>query len=253
MKFSLKKNVLEEKSEKSIIRNKVLLIWGSQNVGKSVIATFLAKELAKKHKDKNIALLYTEEHLPIIPCFFPDKKLDNVESLGVFYTPVNISKNFLLENLTTVKGINNLAVLGFLKREHFAMYPSIKDTLIEQLFRRLKEEFDFIIIDGATFFQGNQLTFQGFDFADIHLKVIENDIKSLSYFSSAENFLQSVGHKMKNTKVILNKGRSEVYNNADFVIDFSDEVYENCKMGDIFKISDKKFLGNIDKIIKEVF
>lgn len=254
MRFNLKKSVLEEENkEKNIIKNKVAIVWGSQNSGKSVIATFLARELAKKYKDKNVALLYTEEHLPIIPCFFSDKKLENIESLGNFYTPVKITKNYLLENVITLKEIDNLALLGFLKGEHFAMYPSITDILINQLFTRLKEEFDFIIIDGTTFFQGNQITFQGFEFADIHLKIKENDIKSLSYFSSAENFLNSVGIKMKNTKVIINKVKNELDNNADFLIDYSSEVEESCRIGDVIKISDKKFLQSINEIIKEVF
>ena len=198
-------------------------------------------------------MLYTEEHLPIMPCLFPEKRLENVESLGSFYTPIKITKNYLLENVTTLKEIENLALLGFLKGEHFAMYPTITDILINQLFSNLKEEFDFILIDGTTFFQGNQLTFQGFNFADINLKVKESNIKSLSYFSSAENFLNSVGQKMKNTKVILNKAINEVDNNADFIINFSEDVKECYSIGDIIKISDKKFLEDIHKIIREVF
>ena len=257
MGFNLKKTVIQEQEEKrertNFIKNKIVLVWGSQNSGKSIISTILARELAKKYKDKNVALLYTEEHLPIIPCFFPEKRLLNIESLGTFYTPVKITKNYLLENVTTLKDIENLALLGFLKGEHFAMYPSISDVLINQLFKTLKEEFDFIIIDGTTFFQGNQLTFQGFDFADINLKVKESDIKSLSYFSSAENFLNSVGQKTKNTKVILNKSTNELDNNADFIIDFSEDVKEHYSNGDIIKVSDKKFLEDIHKIIEEVF
>ncbi len=256
--FNLKKTViteeeLQEKEKVNFTKNKVLMIWGSQNSGKSLLATMLARELAQKNKDKNVALLYTEEHLPIIPCLFPEKKLENIESLGSFYTPLKITKNYLLENITTLKDRENLALLGFLKGEHFAMYPAISDILISQLFKTLKEEFEFIIIDGTTFFQGNQLTFQGFDFADIHLKIKESDIKSLSYFSSAENFLNSVGQKMKNTKVILNKSNNELDNIADFIIDFSEDVKECYAIGDILKISDKKFLKSIHKIMEEVF
>lgn len=254
--FNLKKTVVteEELQEKSnFIKNKVLMVWGSQNSGKSLLATMLAREIAKNNKDKNVALLYTEEHLPMIPCLFPEKRLENIQSLGNFYTPIKITKNYLLENITTLKDRENLALLGFLKGEHFAMYPTITDTLINQLFSNLKEEFDFIIIDGTTFFQGNQLTFQGFQITDVNLKVRENNIKDLAYFSSIDNFLNSVGQNIKNTKIVFNKCKNEVNNNADFVIDFSEDVEECFLNGDITKISDKKFLESINTIIKEVF
>lgn len=262
IKKDIKANTDEEKEKETMtntnsLNSKTVLFWGSPNSGKTSIATIIGKKLAEKNKHKNVLVIYTDENTPPIPYIFNPKRIDNKASLGNLYTPIKLTKNYILDNLTTFKDIKNLGVFGFMIGEYPSLYPNITENLMESFFNEMKEIFDYILIDGTTFFNTNQITFTAFEKVDTVIKVCTQDIKSVAYFKSQESFLNSINIYSK--KTILNQIKKdnlieEIYDKEQYILPFCDELEENLKKGDLFSnIKDKEFNKEIDKFIGGIF
>ncbi len=257
-----KKPIIKESDIIESLGVKSILLWGSINSGKSIISTIIAKKLAEKDKNKNIALVYADEITPMMNCFFPNNSFNTLESLGTLYTPIKITNDLLFNNLTTIKKFDNLGLLGFKNCENYAQYPECSQDIAKQLINLLKNEFDYVIIDGSTTFIYNQLTSVAFNEVDMCVKVCTQDLKSASYFSSNEAFLNTVDISKNKEIVIINKIDErgiyeEVFNKAndyDYKLSFSKELNDIVEKGNILlDIKDNKFNSEIDQIIKEIF
>lgn len=253
-------------NEEEIIENNIgaksILLWGSVDTGKSVLATIIAKKLIEKNKNKNVALLYADEITPIMNCFFPNRCFNTLESLGTLYTPIKLTNDLIFSNLTTLKKYENLGLLGFKNCENYAQYPECSEDIAKQLINILKNEFDYVIIDGSTSFIYNQLTSVAFNEVDVCIKVCTQDLKSTSYFSSNEAFLDTVDINKNKEIVLINKidergVYEEVFNKVngyDYKLPYSKELKDIVEKGNLLlDIKDNEFNKGIDQMIKEMF
>lgn len=264
MSFKVKKPIIKEEDilENNSIGAKSILIWGSQNSGKSVLSTLIAKKLAEKYKEKNVIVVYTDEITPMTNCFFPNNSFENLESLGMLFTPIKITSELLFSNLTTLKKYRNLAFLGFTKCENYAQYPQCSEDIAKQLIKLLSKEFDYIIIDGSTSFIYNQLTSVAFSEVDLCIKLCIQELKSASYFGSNEAFLETVDINKNKEIVLLNKidergVYDEVFNKSngyDYLLKHSNELNNIIEKGNLLlDIKDSEFNKQLNNLIKEVF
>lgn len=253
-------------NEEEILENNIgaksILLWGSVDTGKSVLATIIAKKLIEKNKNKNVALLYADEITPIMNCFFPNSCFNTLESLGTLYTPIKLTNDLIFSNLTTLKKYENLGLLGFKNCENYAQYPECSEDIAKQLINILKNEFDYVIIDGSTSFIYNQLTSVAFNEVDVCIKVCTQDLKSTSYFSSNEAFLDTVDINKNKEIVLINKidergVYEEVFNKVngyDYKLSYSKELKDIVEKGNLLlDIKDNEFNKGIDQMIKEMF
>ena len=88
----------------------ILAVWGSPGCGKTVTAVKIAKHLAAQKK--NTVLLLCDMTAPMMPCICAPSELEVDKSLGSIFAAQHISVNLIKHNLTTLKRLPHLTMLG---------------------------------------------------------------------------------------------------------------------------------------------
>ena len=115
----------------------ILAVWGSPGCGKTVTATKIAKHLAAQKK--NTVLLLCDMTAPMMPCICPPSELEVDKSLGSIFAAQHISVNLIKHNLTTLKRLPHLTMLGLRKKENEYTYAPCTKQQAEELIRGLRE------------------------------------------------------------------------------------------------------------------
>ena len=131
----------------------ILAVWGSPGCGKTVTAVKIAKHLAAQKK--NTVLLLCDMTAPMMPCICPPSELEVDKSLGSIFAAQHISTNLIKHNLTTLKRLPHLTMLGLRKKENEYTYAPCTKQQAEELIRRLREIVPYlqenrIAVDGMT-------------------------------------------------------------------------------------------------------
>ena len=100
----------------------ILAVWGSPGCGKTVTAVKIAKHLATQKK--NTVLLLCDMTAPMMPCICPPSELEVDKSLGSIFAAQHISVNLIKHNLTTLKRLPHLTMLGLRKKENEYTYAN---------------------------------------------------------------------------------------------------------------------------------
>ncbi len=115
----------------------ILAVWGSPGCGKTVTAVKIAKHLAAQKK--NTVLLLCDMTAPMMPCICPPSELAVDRSLGSIFAAQHISVNLIKHNLTTLKRLPHLTMLGLRKKENEYTYAPCTKQQAEELIRGLRE------------------------------------------------------------------------------------------------------------------
>lgn len=115
----------------------ILAVWGSPGCGKTVTAVKIAKHLAAQKK--NTVLLLCDMTAPMMPCICPPSELEVDRSLGSIFAAQHISVNLIKHNLTTLKRLPHLTMLGLRKKENEYTYAPCTKQQAEELIRGLRE------------------------------------------------------------------------------------------------------------------
>ena len=118
-------------------RGGILAVWGSPGCGKTVTAVKIAKHLATQKK--NTVLLLCDMTAPMMPCICPPSELEVDKSLGSIFAAQHISVNLIKHNLTTLKRLPHLTMLGLRKKENEYTYAPCTKQQAEELIRGLRE------------------------------------------------------------------------------------------------------------------
>ena len=111
----------------------ILAVWGSPGCGKTVTAVKIAKHLAAQKK--NTVLLLCDMTAPMMPCICPPSELEVDKSLGSIFAAQHISTNLIKHNLTTLKRLPHLTMLGLRKKENEYTYAPCTKQQAEELIR----------------------------------------------------------------------------------------------------------------------
>ena len=115
----------------------ILAVWGSPGCGKTVTAVKIAKHLAAQKK--NTVLLLCDMTAPMMPCICPPSELEVDKSLGSIFAAQHTSVNLIKHNLTTLKRLPHLTMLGLRKKENEYTYAPCTKQQAEELIRGLRE------------------------------------------------------------------------------------------------------------------
>ena len=115
----------------------ILAVWGSPGCGKTVTAVKIAKHLAAQKK--NTVLLLCDMTAPMMPCICAPSELEVDKSLGSIFAAQHISVNLIKHNLTTLKRLPHLTMLGLRKKENEYTYAPCTKQQAEELIRGLRE------------------------------------------------------------------------------------------------------------------
>jgi cellulose biosynthesis protein BcsQ len=247
-------------SEKDV---QVLAVWGSPSSGKTTVSVKLAKHLADKKR--NVVLLLCDMTAPMLPCICPPSDLEWERSLGSILAATHVTDTLIKQNCITHKKISYLTLIGMLKGENVFTYPPYNAELATELLDHLRDIAPYVIIDCSSYIANDILSAVALMEADSVLRLVNCDLKSISYLSSQLPLLKdNKWDADKQYKVASNVKTNQasehieqVLGNVVFKIPHSDELENQALAGDLFRdlvLKDSRgFRKEIEKISKEVF
>jgi MinD superfamily P-loop ATPase len=241
----------------------VLAVWGSPGSGKTTVAVKIARRLAERKK--NAVLLLCDMTAPMLPCICPAANLEGERSLGSVLAAARVSLNLVKNNCVTHRRLGSLALLGMLKGENEYTYPPYAESQARELLDCLRELAGFVVIDCGSYIANDILSAVALMEADAVLRLVNCDLKSVSYLSSQLPLLKdSKWDADKQYKTASNLKPQQVGENIGqtlgsvaFRLPYSPEVERQYLEGDLLAelaLKDSKaFRKELDKIIGEVF
>ena len=241
----------------------ILAVWGSPSSGKTVVSVKLAQYLTKKKQD--VVLIFADMTTPPVPCICQPSDLDGERSLGSILAATLVTENLVKKNCMFYKKNPHLSVIGMLKGENVFSYPPYEQTQAEELIAQAREIAPFVIIDCSSTIASDILSAVALMEADTVLRLVNCDLKSISYLSSQLPLLKdNKWDAEKQLKVASNVKEQEasshigqVVGNVAFQIPHSRELEEQVLAGEMFGElalkESKGFRREIEKIGKEVF
>ena len=163
----------------------ILAVWGSPGCGKTVTAVKIAKHLAAQKK--NTVLLLCDMTAPMMPCICAPSELEVDKSLGSIFAAQHISVNLIKHNLTTLKRLPHLTMLGLRKKENEYTYAPCTKQQAEELIRGLREIVPYVVIDCSSYIANDILSAVALMEADSVLQLASCDLKSVGYLQSASS------------------------------------------------------------------
>ena len=243
--------------------NQMLAVWGSPGSGKTTVAVKLAARLAMQKKD--VALLLCDMTTPMLPCICPPGDLEEEHSLGSILAASHVSESLVKNNCITHKRFRHLLLLGMKKGENEYTYPPYERTQAEELLSRLREIAPYIVIDCGSYIANDILSAIALMEADSVLRLVNCDLKSISYLSSQLPLLRENRWDTEKQYKAANNVRpneasghiGQVLGSVTFQIPHSEEVANQMLEGNLFKelgLKDSRgFRKAIEAVSMEVF
>lgn len=243
--------------------NQMLAVWGSPGSGKTLVAVKLAARLAMQKKD--VALLLCDMNTPMLPCICPPGDLEEEHSLGSILAATHVTDSLVRHHCMTHKRFRHLTILGMRKGENEYTYPPYERTQAEELLSCLRNIAPYVIIDCGSYIANDILSAIALLESDAVLRLVNCDLKSISYLSSQLPLLrESQWDADKQYKIASNVYPNEasehierVLGNTAFQIPHSEEVKTQSLEGNLFKELGLKesrgFRKALESITREVF
>ena len=253
----------EEPATEPESENQALAVWGSPGSGKTIVAVKLAKYLADRKK--NTALLLCDSTAPMLPCICPPSDLECEKSLGSILAATHVTDSLIKNNCVVHKKISHLTIIGMLKGENEYTYPPYGAAQASELIARLRDIAPYIIVDCGSYIANDILSAVALMEADSVLRLVNCDLKSISYLSSQLPLLKDkkwdADKQYKAASNIKSNEASghveQVLGSVAFQIPHSDELSNQALAGDLFQelcLKDSRgFRKAIRQISKEVF
>ena len=253
----------EQQSPEPESDNQVLAVWGSPSSGKTLVSVKLAKHLASKRK--NVALLLCDMTAPPLPCICPPSDIESEKSLGSILAATHVTDNLIKQNCVLHKKQSYITLIGMLKGENVFTYPPYTAEQAVELIEHLRNIAPYVIIDCGSIIAADILSAVSLMESDAVLRLVNCDLKSISYLSSQLPLLMDQKWDAdKQYKIASNvkqyeakENMEQILNGVSFTIPYSEEVELQYLSGDLFKdlgLKDSKgFRKELEKISKEVF
>ena len=244
--------------------NRVLAVWGSPSCGKTTIAAKIAGYIADKGFD--VALLLCDTDAPPLPLLASPSDIETEKSLGSILAAARITENLVMQNAITFKKNKHIVAFGLMKGENSFSYPKYTQVQAKDLIYTLRDIADFVVIDCSCHLSDDILSTVTLIEADCVLRLINCDLKSISYLSSQLPLLADSRFKSdkqlkaaNNVKSIHSRENIEqIIGGVTFTVPHSDLVERQYLEGELLKDTpvkreSKEFRVMIEQIAEEVF
>ena len=251
---------IQEGSEQDV---QVLAVWGSPGSGKTTVSVRLAKYLADQKK--NVALLLCDMTTPMLPCICPPSDLECERSLGSILAATHVTDLLVKQNCVTHKKLDYLTIIGMQKGENVFTYPPYSQELAAELIDHLRDIAPYIIIDCGSALAHDILSAVSLLEADSVLRLVNCDLKSVSYLSSQLPLLKDQKWDAEKQYKVASNIKSnqagehieQVLGTVAFQLPHSGEL-ENLALagnllGDLTLKDSRNFRKEIARLAKEVF
>ena len=105
--------------------SKLIAVWGTPQSGKTTFTVKLANALNLGGKGKSIhsaIAVFPDITTPVVPTVFPNKKDEELYSLGSVLQKPDLTRNLVVSNTIFVKDRSNLGFLGYTAKENRYSY-----------------------------------------------------------------------------------------------------------------------------------
>lgn len=257
------RNMVQEEEETWEPEGGVLAVWGSPSSGKTVVSVKLAEYLAKKKK--NVLLIFADMTAPPLPCVCAASDLEGERSLGSILAAAHVTENLIRKNCMFYRKNDYLSMTGMLKGENVFTYPPYEQEQAAELIGQAREVAPYVIIDCTSTIASDILSAVALMEADTVLRLVNCDLKSISYLSSQLPLLRdNKWDADRQLKVASNVKQQEASSHMEqllgsvaFQIPYSSEVERQYLEGELLAglclKESRAFRKEIEKIAKEVF
>lgn len=257
------RNMVQEVEETWEAEGGVLAVWGSPSSGKTVVSVKLAEYLAKKKK--NVLLIFADMTAPPLPCVCAASDLEGERSLGSILAAAHVTENLIRKNCMFYRKNDYLSMTGMLKGENVFTYPPYEQEQAAELIGQAREIAPYVIIDCTSTIASDILSAVALMEADTVLRLVNCDLKSISYLSSQLPLLRdNKWDADRQLKVASNVKQQEASSHMEqllgsvaFQIPYSSEVERQYLEGELLAglclKESRAFRKEVEKIAKEVF
>ena len=126
------------------MEGKIITVWGSPNSGKTTFATKLATAIYTSF-ESTVITLFTDIETPVLPVLFPFGKTEELGSVGVPLSKTEVEQGDIINNLVTVKEMQNFGFLGYRTGENKFSYPKYGKAKAEALSHKWSTQNDALL------------------------------------------------------------------------------------------------------------
>lgn len=242
--------------------SKIIAVWGSPNAGSTTFTLKLAKAIYDTYSSK-IICIFPNMTSPDLPVIFPNKKAEEMISLGAVLSKTDISSSDLLRNLVSVKEYINFGFLGYSDSENKYTYPEYSKEKAVSLLEIASSLSDFVFVDCGSCISDESISFSAIEKADKIFRICAPNYKAFSFFSSQLPFIAELKYRLEDNIQILNicdgepylpvQEAQQYYNNIRFIVPYVRAIRQQTLDGELIKsVSDKQYTKVMEKIMKEV-
>ena len=175
----------------------VVAVWGSPGSGTTLTAVKIARELSRK---KNVILVLGDSETPSVPLLVP--KTGGGKSLGDLLSLPAITEIDLFRHCIPIG--KSLSVMGYLYGENEKTWPEYSDLRVGELFELLRASADYTVIDCPHHLLSSALTAVALEKADLVLRVVNANLKSIIFVKSQRPFLSEERFRWEEHVSVIN-------------------------------------------------
>ena len=240
--------------------SKIIAVWGAPNSGKTTFATKLALSIYETYSSTVLGL-FCNNQTPVLPVIFPNKKADDLYSIGVPLSKTDITSTDVVKSIVTIKNKQNLGFLGYKDCENIYTYPSYDDNKAKAFLTVLKALADFVVVDCSAELDG--LSAVAVEMADVVFRLATPDLKNMSFYSSQLPLYGDSKFKTAEHIIGLTINENELYlpteemktylGDVSFVLPYCREVKVQMLNGELTApIKNNKYKEMVCKIAQKV-
>ncbi|MFA7075207.1 MAG: hypothetical protein WC152_00865 [Candidatus Izemoplasmatales bacterium] len=240
--------------------SKLIAVWGVPGSGKTTFAAKLALSIYD-HYSATVLILSCDNQTPALPLLFPNRKADELYSVGAALSKADITQGDVIGSIVTLGNKQNFGVLAYKDGENKYTYPKYDDAKAAVFFTMLKSLADYVVVDCGSQLAG--LSAAAVKTADTVLRLAAPDLKSMSFFASQLPLYGDSSFKTDQHIVGMNITDNELYlpieecrthyRDVSFVLPYCREVKVQMLSGDLtHPVTDKKYREMIRKITEKV-
>lgn len=244
------------------MEGKIIAVWGSPCSGKTTFATKLARAIYASF-EATVIVLCCDLETPTIPVLFPLAKSEDLGSVGAALSKTEVEQGDIIDNLITIKEMQNFGFLGYKTGENRFTYPKYGMAKAQELLDHLCRLADYVIVDCASVLDNSILSQAAISKAEQIIRLSSPDLKSISFFLSqlpvyADNkyrmdeHIQGINTPNADVFVPIEEARSS-FGDVSFTVPYSRMVKEQMQEGKMhLPTADKRFEGRMTEIAGKV-
>ena len=240
---------------------KIIAVWGSPDSGKTTFAVKLALAIYGDYQT-TVVTVCADRETPALPVLFPNRKKDELYSLGECLSKTEITQDEVIRQIVTLKEKQNFGLLGYKDGENRYSYPEYDESKVSGLFGVLGVTADYVIVD-CTSSLSNKISRFAVMNADEVIRIASPDLKSLAWQSSQLPMLSDPIFRLDHQILGLNTPDADLYMpiedakahlpEVNFTVPFSRSVKQQMLDGKLLEsVPDRKFNNRFHAIVEKV-